>query len=423
MRLCNWFAASILTLTVLFVAADVAAADHLLVTRYFTGLWDQTDQQNQGISLQIIEHPDGSRGATASWFTYGSDRKTAWFLGIGTPVEDRIEFDLYDSTDVGFMQNVIPGEDSVFVIGTMTISFDSCDSGLVTFETSYSEVGSGSFRIKRLTNMPNGHCSGGISDDMGAFAMYGEQQVDLSPAHGGINGSGRARYSDSPGRSEFQVEVTGLPDGNYHLFVGMMDRGVFTVHDGFGALEFHSPAESGMTLLTFDPRQMSMEIHDTSGAVLSSFDNMFDLDDHDQMDYGDDHVFDCNSGMGGGMGSRMGMVNCVQQGDVIKLRASLLNHGPIPAASGDAEWEMSSQHQEFYLEIEDVPVGSYVLMVGGKQVGTIVAVEMHGKAVGMIRFRDPEVFGMGQLDFDPRGQTIQVMSQDHIILEVNFPIE
>ena len=77
--------------------------DGIMVTRHFTGLWDQVDQEAQGITLQVVEQSDGSRRAVAYWFTYGADRKTAWFVAIGDLVENRIEFELYDSTGVGFL--------------------------------------------------------------------------------------------------------------------------------------------------------------------------------------------------------------------------------------------------------------------------------------------------------------------------------
>lgn len=428
MNISRWLATFAFTLSA-FLVATGAAAGEVLVTRHFTGLWDQVDQESQGITLQVIEQSDNSRVAIANWFTYGKDKKSAWYLGVGAMVEDRIEFELFDSSGVGFMQAAKPGDDSVIAIGTMTISFDSCDSGFVTFETSHEEVGSGSFRIKRLTDTMNTHCSGGISDDMGTFGMFGEQQIQLGLVHGGANGSGHARYGDSPGQNEFEVEMTGLPDGTYHLFVGMVDRGEFTVHNGFGELEFHSPLLTGKELLTFDPRGMLIEIHDASGAILSSFDNIFDGDDHDHMSNDEDHDYGCDSGMGGGSGGGMGhgmgqgMADCVEAGDVNQIRIDLLNTGLIPAASGEAEWEMSSERVEFSVEIEDVPVGSYALTVGGTEVGTILAGAMHGEVVGMIRFRDPEVYGMKHLDFDPRGQAIQVRSAGGIILEVNFPAE
>ena len=133
-----------------------------MVTRHFTGNWEQTDQESQGLSLDVIDQIDGSRKSVVYWFTYGQDRKTTWYLGIGNLIEDRIEFVLYDSTDVGFMQDAQPGDDSVQSIGTMTIVFDGCDSGVVTFETDHEEVGSGSFNISRVSEIMNTHCSGNL---------------------------------------------------------------------------------------------------------------------------------------------------------------------------------------------------------------------------------------------------------------------
>lgn len=51
----RWLIVSVFTLNTLPVAADVSAGD-LLVTRRFTGLWDQVEQESQGISLQVVEH-------------------------------------------------------------------------------------------------------------------------------------------------------------------------------------------------------------------------------------------------------------------------------------------------------------------------------------------------------------------------------
>ena len=63
-----------------------------MVTRHFTGAWDQIDQESQGLLLEVIEQGDDSRRAVAYWYTYGEDRKTAWYLGIGDLLEDRIEW-------------------------------------------------------------------------------------------------------------------------------------------------------------------------------------------------------------------------------------------------------------------------------------------------------------------------------------------
>ena len=96
-----------------------------MVTRHFTGIWDQVDHEAQGIALQVIEQLDDSRKAVGYWYTYDADRNSAWYMGIGDLVENRIEFELYESTDVGYLQGAEPGNNSVSSIGTMTIQFSS----------------------------------------------------------------------------------------------------------------------------------------------------------------------------------------------------------------------------------------------------------------------------------------------------------
>jgi len=427
---------SILSMTVGLILSGVNAfaqgsggpADNIMVTRHFTGVWDQPNQESQGLTLEVIEQLDGSRRAVAYWFTYGADRQSAWILGIGDLVDNRIEFALYESRDVGFMQNNLPGDDSVHSIGTMTMVFDSCDSGNATFETDDANIGSGSFEIHRIAEIMNTHCSGGISDDMHADAMFSEQRMILTSAREGVAGDGHARYEDHPGHMEFDIDVNGLADGEYHLYVGGQDRGVLSVTDGHGEMEFRSPGETGTMLMNFDPRDMLVEIRDDQGVVLSSFENRFAQDEHDH--YGsDDHHYDCESrgmgggGMGGG-GMGGGMHECVNEGEYIGIEADLVNTGALPDAKGDAEWKMNTDRVVFSVEIEDVPAGSYKLKVGGTEVGTINAFQMHdGEVYGRISFRDPAASGIATLDFEPRGQQIEVLQGDDVILEVNFPTD
>jgi hypothetical protein len=179
---------------------------------------------------------------------------------------------------------------------------------------------------------------------------------------------------------------------------------------------------------------MQIEIHDGQGVVLSSFENRFEEDDHGHHGDGDDHEgsvdhnYDCefgsgsghHAGMGGGMSG--GMTDCVNDGEFIEIAIGLVNTGVLSGAKGEAEWEMNSDRVEFSVEIEDVPVGLYPLSVGGIEVGTIQAIEMHdGEVYGHIRFRDPEAHGREHLDFEPRGQLIEVFEDDRVILEVDFP--
>jgi len=107
----------------------------------------------------------------------------------------------------------------------------------------------------------------------------------------------------------------------------------------------------------------------------------------------------------------------------IEIEIDLANAGVYPQASGEAEFEEDDDRTEFSVEIEDVPVGIYDLKVGGVSVGDIHAVmDQDGTVRGEAEFRDPVEPGKTLLDFDPRGQTIEVLDGADVILNVAFPL-
>jgi hypothetical protein len=405
------------------VANTGTVPNGVMVTRNFTGIWDQVDQESQGIALQVVNQWDDAPRAVVYWYTYGTDRQSAWYLASGEFTNDRVELQLFESTDVGFMQAADPAKNPVNSIGTMTIVFDSCQSGEVSYDTDKPEVGSGSFRIERLVGVRHTNCSGGLSDDMYADAAFGEQHMNLLTARDGVAGSGHVRYEGFPGHIEFDVTADGLADGHYHLMVGGVDRGEFDVSQGFGEMRFASPAEDGRLLLNFDPRGVPIELHDGMGAVLSSFENMM-TSGHHHGGMTDDHDYDCqyDSGMSG-MGGMGGMRHCVQDGDYAEIHTDLDNTGTLPEATGHAEWNMNANRVQFAVEIANVPAGIYMVNVAGTDVGTINAVQTDDGVFGRLSFRDPESYGMRHLDFEPRGEWVRVSMDGNVIMQVQFPAE
>jgi len=84
--------------------------------------------------------------------------------------------------------------------------------------------------------------------------------------------------------------------------------------------------------------------------------------------------------------------------------------------------EPREDRTDFSVEIEDVPVGDYPLRVGGQMVGTIpVTMHQDGSIEGELEFRNPVEPGKILLDFDPRGQDIEVSDGSSVILETSFP--
>jgi hypothetical protein len=380
----------------------VAMAQDVVVTRNFTGLWNQTNHESQGLNLQVIDQITGDKVGVAYWFTYGDDMESAWFFGVGPVTGDRIEMILFEGSGIGFLEDNKPGDDQVVEVGTMEIEFSSCNDGLVTFATEIEGVGSGDFPISRLTDLYNTECSGGVSDDTPSDVPISEQRIGLVPAREGITGSGHADFEERADRTEFSVEVEDLADGNYRIIVGGVDRGPLIINMGIGETEFRSPVESGKILLTFDPRGELIEVHNSQGAVLTSGDVVFDDDDDDGGDDGDDGE-DIDFG-------------------TTEIEVEFTNTGVFPQASGDARLRPREDRTDFRVEIEDAPAGSYDLRIGGNIVGTIQAVIMQdGTIEGELEFRNPVEPGKILLDFDPRGQQIDVLDGTTVVLETLFP--
>jgi len=379
----------------------LAFAQDVLVTRNFTGLWDQTSHESQGFNLQVIDQITGDKVGVAYWFTYGDDMESAWFFGVGPVSGDRIKMILYEGIGIGFLEDNKPGDDRVVEVGTMEIEFSSCNDGVVTFATEIEGVGSGDFPISRLTDLYNTECSGGVSDDTPSDVPISEQRIGLVAAREGITGSGHADFEERSDRTEFSVEVEDLEDGNYRIFVGGIDQGPLIVGMGIGETEFRSPVEDGKILLTFDPRGELVEVFDDQGVVLTSGDVVFDDDDdNDGGDGGDDDI----------------------DFGTTEIEVELNNTGVFSEASGDAKLEPRADRTDFSVEIEDVPAGSYDLRIGGDIVGTIQAVLMQdGTIEGELEFRNPVEPGKILLDFDPRGQQIDVLDGMTVVLETLFP--
>lgn len=382
----------------ILMISSAAFAQDVIVTRNFTGLWNQTEQESQGLNLQIIDQDSGQKTAVVYWYTYASDLASAWFLGVGPVNGNRIELTLFEGSGIDFMETNAPGDDRVLEVGTMEIEFSSCTDATVEFSTTVDGVGSGSFPVDKLTDLFNTSCSGGISDDTPSDVTLTEQRIGLSPARDGITGSGHADFEERADRTEFSVEAEDIADGSYRIIVGGVDRGELLVNLGVGETEFRSPVEAGKVLLTFDPRDQLIEVHDGSGAVLTSGDGVIDGGGNDN---------------GGGVEIDFGTT---------EIDVELSNTGVYSLASGDARLEPRADRTDFSVEIEDVPVGSYALRIGGNVVGTIKVVQLQdGSVEGELEFRNPVEPGKILLDFDPRGQQIDVLEDSTVILETLFP--
>ena len=267
----------------LFISAS-AIAGNPLITSSFSGIWDQPEQQSQGIILQIGEQADDEKIGIAYWFTYGPDLNSAWFLGIGPVTGNVIYMKLYAASDIGFMAANLEGNDSVVPVGKLKLEFRNCNHGQAVYEFNAVEgeevVEMGDFPIKRISSIYHQRCSGGISDDTPKHGKPLDLEVDLLPPDDVAGGKGKAKFWERVDRTDFKVTVEDIPDGIYTLEVcGGTDDVVqfeMPVAMGEGKLDFRSPEGEAKLNLKFYPQDCKIEILSGDGdvVVLTTGDNV-----------------------------------------------------------------------------------------------------------------------------------------------------
>ena len=218
------------------------------------------------------------------------------------------------------------------------------------------------------------------------------QPMAPTAAAPGADGDARFRTRDDC-RQDFRVEAEDVPVGTYTLRVGGIVRGSFAVvpvpGGTEGEIDFDTEPDPDERPLDFDPRGQTIEVLNASGAVVLTT-----------------PLGGGVGGAGGGGAGGGGGIACAES----ELSRVLINAGPAPLASGDARLRVDDDcREDFRVEAEDVPVGSYRLFVAGIDRGPINVVNVVGGTEGEIEFdTHPDDPGERLLDFDPRGALIEV---------------
>ncbi|NKI36605.1 hypothetical protein HFP89_15645 [Wenzhouxiangella sp. XN79A] len=394
----------------LALTALTAPALAVEVTGSFSGWWDQPSQQNHGMIVTIAGALTGVKTGAIYWAIYDTEGNPTWLFAQGDILGDTIDARVYEVTGVNFGDPAGTNPDPVNEIGTMQVRFTNCTTGQVDYDVNGTGtnskviVGTGGFTIKRITNQPGAPCSGGIGDDVPRGTVPETFDIALVPTGVIPGASGDADFELRPGEVEFDVEIEDLPVGSYELRIGGVTRGTIEVVDTAsgpeGELEFGSPPDADELLLDFDPRGQDIDVLDNGVIILTNV----------APDVGDP------PGTGTG-GTPPAFGNS-------EISIDLANLGVYPGGEAEADFDQESDEVEFDVEVEDVPVGSYTLFVGGIERGTIqVVVQDDGDTEGEIEFRYPVEAGKLPLDFDPRGETVEIAEGATTLFSSVFPID
>jgi hypothetical protein len=205
-----------------------------------------------------------------------------------------------------------------------------------------------------------------------------EETVNLHPTGVQAGASGNARLRDKAGRRDFKVEIEDVADGPYEVLVDGVLRGAITAVTGRGKIEFSTNVQQGKLPLDFDPACKIVQVAQSSVIVLE--------------------------------GVMKAEAPGASVGQPMEVFTTLAATSAAPGAEGHARFRIKEdQTRDFEVEIKDVPVGPYELVVGGTVRGTINVVVVVDRNRGEIEFsNDAHEVNKLPLDFDPQNQLIEV---------------
>lgn len=200
-------------------------------------------------------------------------------------------------------------------------------------------------------------------------------------------GTARAKWEvTEKARRKFSVEIEDAAPGAYDLLVAGVPRGVIQVIDrGMGdvegEIEFSNDDDGDELPLIFDVLGQTLTIAQAGGTL---FEGVFDPS----------------------------VLNTRPAAEPpSRFEEELASTGADPDASGRARYEVDDKgRHRFGVEVEDVDAGTYSLRVGGVHRASIRAAMKSGEVEGEVEFRSVTEPGKILLNFDPRGQLIEIVN-------------
>ncbi len=391
-----------LALTGLACTMPLATANATMLTGGFTGKWYNPETDGQGFQLQVLPNGD----ALALWFTYDADGNQVWLIGNNRIVGNKVTMNMSRPTGASFGPGFNPDDVDMQPFGSVTLTFEDCNSGSVIWESDDPQFGFGEMEIQRLTKSAGVSCSASLADNRGGDDPVVDFKVALLNDSPYRDAKAKAEYESRPGRVEFEVDLEDVPTGSYQLLVDGVERGVIQVEadddDTEGYIEFSSPRDDDDYSLNFEPLGKLIEITDGTTVLFSG-------------------ILDPEFAPGGGSPDEASPQ--MPSFGPYDIEIDFDNTGLILDASGDLELDVYPDRVEFEVEVEDLDTGIYELWVGEMMRGEISVIRYDGDTAGELEFSNPAESGKLLLDFDPRGQFITVEQSGSVFLSAQFPTE
>ena len=226
-----------------------------------------------------------------------------------------------------------------------------------------------------------------------------ENEIEIEKALENVgpdsDASGEVEFEKEVDKTEFKVAVEDLTTGTYDIVVADTSRGELDVtgDEGEAEVEFRRPSEEGHPLLDFDPRGQRVEVQQGGTSYLEA----------DVPTTGNENEEDEEE----------------EDEEEVEIEIDLNNTGPDSDATGEVEFEKETDKAAFTVEVEDLTMGTYEVVVADTARGEL---DVRGDVVeAEIEFRRPSEEGHPPLDFDPRGQRVAVQRDGTPYLEGTLP--
>lgn len=349
------------------LAALPLSAGAVSITSSFTGNWFDPNFFGQGLQMQVVGSSTRPE-LLLTWYTYDATGKPLWLIGQTPITGDRLSFPISEVSGPKFAQ---PSSSASLVsFGQVELEFSDCNHGILRFDT---RLGAGTRQIQRNTNTVGANCTGGLIDSTPAVTTS-ESFLPISSVAGNAN----ARFRTEPGRLSFRVQLENAPAGNYPLIVAGQLRGSISVNANNVSteIEFKSPRDNNSLLLDFDPRGQTLAL--------------------------------VTANQGGSTSAPVQIPPFGNSERIVPLQVGGLG-------SGELKLKQKPSSVDFSVELEDVPVGNYSIKVGDTVRGLLQVSNQGGRNKGETEYSYPRDVGKLLLDFDPRGQRVEI-SQAGVVI-------
>ncbi|MEJ8567214.1 hypothetical protein [Elongatibacter sediminis] len=194
----------ILLALLLTCSFTTAHAQEFSVRGAVSGNWYGPDQSGHGVQIEVIDE----HRAVVAWYVYDADGNLLWLFGTGDIDGDSIHVTLEMFSGGAFPPAFDPAMVQTEVWGEMTLTFQDCENGQMSWTPVMAGFSAGSMALVRLTAI-DGHACGRDED----FESTVHFSMDAGP------GQWTALFADYTVGAliEAEAEWTSLPAPLAHL--------------------------------------------------------------------------------------------------------------------------------------------------------------------------------------------------------------